>query len=277
MRRCLLFVPATEEAKLRKAAALPCDGVILDLEDSIALALKAEARAAAIRALAEIDFGARERLIRINGLATPWAADDLAAIRNSPVPPDAVVIPKTDSPGEVLAVIGALDPRPLPLLASIESARGLFAAPQIAACSPHVTGLFFGDGDYLADVGGQRTQQSLLYPRSKLAAAAASAGLGAIDTPYLRIGDLAGLEEDARAAADLGFVGKAAIHPEQIPIINAVFTPTPERIAWAERVLAEAESHTEGVFVIDGVMADAMTIRIAKRVLAAAPSSEPTP
>lgn len=263
-------MPADQDAKVRKAATLPCDGVILDLEDSVGFAGKGEARAAALRALAEIDFGSRERLIRINGLASPWAADDLAALRDSRVAPDTVVIPKVDGPDQVEAVVRALENRPLQLLAAIESARGLFAAAEIAGCSPQMTGLFFGDGDYLADIGGQRTAQTLLYPRSVLVAAAASAGLIAIDTPYLRLGDVAELEADARAAAELGFVGKAAIHPDQLPIINAVFTPTPERIAWAERVLAAASSQAQGVFVIDGVMADAMTVRIAERVLAAA-------
>src|SRR5688572_29667605 len=92
-RRSLLFVPGDQGAKLRKAATLPCDGVILDLEDSVGAAGKSEARVAAIRALEEIDFGPRERLIRINGLSSPWAADDLAALRTARVPPDTIVIP----------------------------------------------------------------------------------------------------------------------------------------------------------------------------------------
>ncbi|MBI4212745.1 MAG: CoA ester lyase [Chloroflexi bacterium] len=270
MRRCLLFVPADQDAKLRKAATLPCDGVILDLEDGVGSAGKREARAAALRALEEIDFGPRERLLRINGFLSPWAADDLAALRDARVAPDTVVIPKVNGPDQERAVIRALEDRPLQLVAAIESARGVFAAREIAAFSPQVTGLLFGDGDYLADTGGQRTSRTLLYPRSIVVAAAASAGLNAIDTPYLRLGDLAGLEDDAREAAELGFVGKAAIHPEQLPIINAVFTPPPEQIAWAERVLAASSSPAQGVFVIDGVMADAMTVRIAERVLAAA-------
>ncbi len=92
----------------------------------------------------------------------------------------------------------------------------------------------------------------------------------------MRLGDVAGLEEDTQGAADLGFVGKAAIHPDQLALINAAFTPTPERVAWAERVLAAAATEGHGVFVIDGVMADAMTLRIAKRVLAAAgPNGKP--
>lgn len=268
--RCLLFVPADQAAKIRKAAGLACDGVILDLEDGVASAQKAEARAGALRALAEIDFGPRQRLVRINSFSTSGAAEDLAALRLAPVAPDAVVIPKTDGPDEVRAAAGALGDRPLGLVAAIESARGLLAAPAIAACHPWVQALIFGDGDYLADTGGQRTRQALLYPRSALVAAATAAGVAAIDTPYLQLGDLAGLEADALAAWELGFTGKAAIHPEQLPIISRVFTPTPERVAWAERVLAAATQESRGAFVVDGAMADAMTIRTARRVLAAA-------
>jgi citrate lyase beta subunit len=131
-------------------------------------------------------------------------------------------------------------------------------------------GLFFGAGDYLAETGGERTTQSLLYPRSVIATAAAAAGVAAIDTPWFNLGDLSGLEADARAAAELGFSGKAAIHPKQIPVINRIFTPPAERVAWARRVLAAARQEGAGVWVVDGEMADAMTVRIARRVLAAA-------
>jgi citrate lyase subunit beta/citryl-CoA lyase len=133
-----------------------------------------------------------------------------------------------------------------------------------------VSGLFFGAGDLLVETGGQRTPMTLLYPRSVVSAAAAAAGLDAIDTPYFRLGDLDGLEADAAAAAELGFAGKAAIHPEQIAVLNRVFAPSPDRVAWAERVMSIAERESHGAFVVDGEMADAMTVRVARRVLASA-------
>lgn len=269
-RRSLLFVPSDQEAKVRKAAGLACDGVILDLEDGVSPGRKEEARAGALRALEGLSFAPPERLLRINTLASPWGAGDLAALQTVSVLPDTIVIPKVDSPEQVLEVARALDGRRVGLLPHIETARGLLAAAAIASCHPQVSGLFFGAGDYLVETGGQRTPKSLLYPRSVVVAAAAAAGIVAIDTPYFRLGDPAGLEADARAAAELGFAGKAAIHPEQIPVLNRIFTPPPERVAWAERVLATAERDTRGVFVVDGEMADAMTVRIAQRVLAAA-------
>ncbi len=274
LRRSLLFVPADQDARIRKAATLACDGVIVDLEDGVAPAKKAEARAGMAVALRDVAFGARERLVRINPLDSPWGRDDLAALLGGAALPDTVVIPKINHPEEVLKVIGALDGLPVDLLPHIETARSLLAAPAIASCHPRVTGLFFGAGDYLVETGGQRTPQALLYPRSVIAAAAAAARVVAIDTPYFRLGDLSGLEHDAADAAELGYAGKAAIHPEQIAVINRVFTPAAERVAWAKRVLAHAEETGAGAFVVDGEMADAMTLRIARRVLAAAGAAD---
>lgn len=232
-------------------------------------ARKPEGRAGALAAL-KLSFGPRERLVRINAPGSAWSGDDLAALREATALPDTVVIPKVDAPEQVLAVARALEGKEVAFLPHIETARGLLAAGAIAACHPRVSGLFFGAGDYLVETGGQRTARTLLYPRSAVVAAAAAARVDAIDTPYFRLGDLTGLEADAVEAADLGFAGKAAIHPEQLPVLNRVFAPSPERVAWAERVMATAEGTGVGVFVVDGEMADAMTVRIAQRVLSAA-------
>src|SRR5262245_36272642 len=104
LRRSLLFVPADQDAKLRNATTLPCDAVILDLEDGVAPGRKAEARAGAIRALKDLAFGRRERVVRVNGLESPWGADDLAALRGADTFPDAIVVPKIDNPEHVLEV-----------------------------------------------------------------------------------------------------------------------------------------------------------------------------
>jgi citrate lyase beta subunit len=267
-------VPADQDAKLRKATTLPCDAVILDLEDGVAPGRKAEARAGAIRALNDLAFGRRERVVRVNGLESPWGADDLAALRGVDPLPDAIVVPKIDNPDHVLEVAVVFDGMPVRLIPHIETARSLLAAAAIAACHHRVSALFFGAGDYLVDTGGVRTSQSLLYPRSVIAAAAAAARVDAIDTPYFRLGDVAGLERDTTDAADLGFAGKAAIHPDQISVINRVFTPPSDRVAWARRVMVAAENTAAGAFVVDGEMADAMTLRLARRVLTAARAAE---
>ncbi len=254
---------------MRKATGLDCDGVILDLEDGVSPSRKADARSAIFDILG-LPFGPRERLLRINALTSPWGEDDLAALRKASTLPDTVVLPKVNAPEDVLTVARALEDTRVDLLPHIETARGLLAAAAIATCHPRVSGLFFGAGDYLAETGGQRTPQTLLHPRSVVVTAAAAARVDALDTPYFRLGDLAGLESDAMSAAELGFAGKAAIHPEQLPVLNRIFAPPPERVEWAERVIATAEQARVGVFVVDGEMADAMTVRIAQRVLAVA-------
>lgn len=264
----MLFVPADQEAKLRKAAMLPCDGIIIDLEDSVLPARKAEARARALRLLRELSFGSRERIIRINALSTSWGEDDLAALREADVQPDTIMLPKVRNPETVVEAAQALAGSSMGVIPTIETARGLLGAAAIAVCHPAVQGLFFGAGDFLVETGGQLTAQTLLYPRSVIAVAAAAAGISAIDTPLLRLGDLASLEAEAREAAELGFAGKAVIHPEQVPVVNRVFTPSPERVAWSERVLTTAALQTSGVWVVDGEMIDAMTVRRAQRVLA---------
>ncbi len=270
--RSLLFVPADQEAKLRKATTLSCDGVIIDLEDGVVPARKLDARAGALKALRDLALAPRERLVRINALSTPWGRDDLTTLRRAEILPDIVVVPKVNGPEDVLEVARVFEATPVRVLPHVETARSVLAAAVIAACHPAVSGLFFGAGDYLAETGGDRTPQSLLYPRSAIATAAAAAGVVAIDTPWFPLHDLAGLEADARAAAELGFAGKAAIHPKQIPAINRVFSPPAKRVAWARRVLAAATQEDDGVWVVDGEMADAMTVRIAKRILAAAAS-----
>lgn len=269
-RRSLLFVPADQEAKLQKAATLPCDGMIIDLEDGVQPARKAEARAGMLRALRDLASASRERLVRVNALSTPWGAEDVDAVRDARVLPDVVIIPKVSGPDDVLQIARVFENTRVALLPHIETARGLLAAGDIALCHRAVDGLFFGAGDYLAETGGRRTLQSLLYPRSVIAAAAGAAGIAAIDAPWFQLDDPDGMEADARAAADLGFAGKAAIHPGQLPVINRIFTPSADRVTWARRVLAVAGQEATGVWVVDGEMADAMTVRVARRVLAAA-------
>lgn len=249
---------------------MACDAVIIDLEDGVLPADKAKARASALRALQEMSFGSRERLVRINAIASVWGIDDIAAFAEAPVKPDTVVIPKVADPDSLLAVARALAGTSVGFLPQIETARGLLAAAAIATCHPAVNGLFFGAGDLLVETGGRLSAQTLLYPRSLLAVAAAAAGIIAIDTPFFRLRDHAGLEADARAAAELGFAGKAVIHPEQIPIVNRIFTPSPERVKWAEQVVSGATTQHAGVWIVDEEMVDAMTVRLAQRVLAIA-------
>lgn len=284
-RRVLLFCPATDRRKIEKAAGLAADGIILDLEDAVPLARKAEARRAAVDALATIDFGGRERIVRVNSAASGLLAADLRALAASARPPDACLLPKVESPGDLRRAARLLDrhrrrgrgrgPGTTALLALIESARGVAGLPAIARAHRTLQALLFGAEDLCADVGGVRSRdgREILYARSAVAIHAAAAGVQAIDTPFVDLADAEGLMAQTREALALGYAGKLAIHPDQIAPILAVLTPTQGEIDAAVRLLRESERRRErgeGVFAHDGRMVDRPMIRAAENVLSRA-------
>lgn len=283
VRRTLLFCPATEAGKIEKAARLPVDGVILDLEDGVALGRKEEARRGAARALSSLDFGRAERLVRVN----PEGAgleEDLRITGEARRPPDAYVLPKAESPEAIRKVSRLLSGierrRRLPqgtirILAIIETARGVVGLGPIAASDPRLDALVFGAEDLCGDLGGTRTREGreVLYARSAVAIHAAAHGLQAIDTPFVDLADEGGLVAETRDALALGYAGKLAIHPSQIAPIHGVFTPRPEEVRAAQRLLDEHERQQaagKGVFVLDGRMVDMPMVRAARAVLARA-------
>ncbi len=271
-RRNLLFVPGTRPDRFAKALAAGPDMVTLDLEDAVIPAHKDDARA---RSMALFD-GARpdriERLVRINGMRTPFGLKDLLAIVEHPSPPDGVMLPKVESADEVRIVDALLQgaARPVGLHVIIESNAGLDQARAIAAACPRIRSLLFGAVDMAAELGSALDFTSLLYARSRVVHAAASAGLDAIDVPYLDLDDEAGLALECRRVRDLGFTGKAAIHPRQLGPINAAFTPDAVRIAYARKVIAAFEAARDGLVVVDGKLIELPVVRSARRTLAIA-------
>lgn len=265
LRRSFLFVPGCEERKLAKAPTLGADAVILDLEDGVAPARKTEARKL-IRAFLQAQNGqAIEWLIRLNGFHTPFFEADLeASVRAGP---DALVVPKVDSP-EVLQLVdghlteaehaSALPPGSLKLFALIESARGILNAPAIATATSRLLGLMLGHVDLSVDLGirpGRAGEGIVHHARCQLVLAARAAGVDVVDTISLNIQDQDGLRAEAIQAAALGFTAKLAIHPAQIPIIHEAFTPSAERVRQAERILEtwrQAEAEGRGVCTLDG-------------------------
>jgi len=271
-RRNLLFVPGTRPDRFAKALAAGPDMVTVDLEDAVTPPLKDQARAQALPL-----FGARvadriERVVRINGLRTPFGLKDLAAIVEHPTPPDALMLPKVESADEVRIVAALLQraARPVALHVIIESNAGLEHALSIAGASATIRSLLFGAVDMAAELGAAMDFTSLLYARSRVVHAAATHGLDAIDVPYLDLEDAAGLLEECRLVQALGYTGKAAIHPKQLAPINSVFTPGPERIAYAHKVIAAFERSPDGLVVIDGKLIEAPVVRSAHRTLAIA-------
>jgi citrate lyase beta subunit len=279
LRRVLLFVPATERRKAEKAARLQPDAVILDLEDAIPAGRKAEARRAAAECLAGIDFGASERLVRVNAIRE-GGAGDLRSLARAAAPPDGFVLPKVESAAEVRAAARALDAIERPrrgksraaLLALIESARGVVRVGEIARSHPRLEALLFGAEDLVGDLGGVRTREGreACYARSAVAIHAAAEGRQAIDTPFVDLRDTSGLVAQAREALALGYSGKLAIHPDQIEPILGVFTPDPAEVEAAVRLLEEhgrRAARGEGVFSFEGRMVDRPMIRAAEELL----------
>ena len=267
-RRSWLFTPATRPDRFARAGEAGADVLIIDLEDAVAPGDKDRARAAA---LAHLDAGrgtAPIQALRVNGLSTRAGLDDLRLLLESRTGPDAVILPKVETPDEprlVDAWLAEAGSRAA-LVALIESARGLEAAPGIARSTPRLSALMFGAADLAADLGAPAAWEPLLYARSRVVAAAAAAGIGAIDAPYFDLKDQAGLDAELRAAVALGFAAQAAIHPGQVAAINAALTPSAAAVAEAREILAQNEA---GVGVVGGRMVDEAVARRARRILAA--------
>jgi citrate lyase beta subunit len=271
-RRNLLFVPGTRPDRFVKALAAGPDMVTVDLEDAVIPAHKDEARARSMPLFDGAQTDRIERLVRINGVRTPFGLKDLLAIVEHPTPPDGVMLPKVESADEVRIVDALLQraARPVGLHVIIESNAGLDQARAIAAAARSIRSLLFGAVDMAAELGSALDFTSLLYARSRVVHAAASCGLDAIDVPYLDLDDEAGLALECRLVRDLGFTGKAAIHPRQLGPINAAFTPDAARIAHARKVIAAFEAAKDGLVVVEGKLIELPVVRSARRTLAIA-------
>ncbi len=260
-----LFVPADRPERYAKAAACGADAIIIDLEDAVEPTRKAAARDAlgqngALPANVPV-------YVRLNGRATPWHAEDLAAVMQLAV--TGIVLPKAESVADVMAVADALAGREVVCL--IETAAGLAAAREIAGAAG-TRRLAFGSIDFCADLGLAHVREALLMARSELVLASRLGGLVApLDGVTAALGDAGIVEDDARYAATLGFGGKLCIHPAQVGPVMRGFRPSDAEIAWAERVLAQGG---EGAEAVDGAMVDAPVRARARRIMAqAAPLS----
>ncbi len=281
-RRALLYVPADDWRKIQKATTLGVDCICLDLEDGVAQNRKEEARQNIARALATLDFGRAERLVRINGLESGLAEVDLAAVL--PNRPDGIVLPKVLTAEDlrwVEAQIGAAEQRAgwpsgnIILLAIIERARAFLHLPEICQATPRLEALIFGAEDLAAELGVKRTREGweLFHARSTLVMHAAAFGLQAIDWVTVDFQDIGWVRQEAERGAALGFNGKQIIHPNQVLPVQAAFTPSPKEIAWARELLAAFEAHQsqgKGAFAWQGQMVDRPVIRRAEGILARA-------
>lgn len=272
-RRSFIFTPGLRPDMFPKALASGADIVCVELEDGIAPKDKAEARrnALALFEQPQADDGV-ERIVRINSMRERFGIEDVQAVLAARIPPPALMMPKVRSPDEVVMLDQLLTEarHPTRLHVIIETNEGLEAAFDIARCSARIDALFFGGVDMAAELRCQNAWEPLLYARSRVVHAAASAGLDVIDVPYLDLDDPDGMRLAAEQARDLGFVGKGAVHPKQIAALNEVFTPTEARIAHARRIITEFEAADTGLVVIDGKLIEKPVLREMIRIVAIA-------
>jgi citrate lyase beta subunit len=290
--RSMLFVPGSRPAMFAKAAASEADAVCLDLEDSVLPDEKAAARANIVRALQEIDFGRRVRMVRINSLDSDAADRDVMEVMESAGDRvDVLMIPKVASAADVEFVDGILtkiddargSTRRVGLEAQIESAAGFLYVREIARASERLEGLIFGPGDFAASMQmpassiGEMDEYDAAYPGHRyhavmltIVAAARANGLRCMDGPYAGYKDTAGLIRACQIASALGFDGKQCIHPAQLPTVNAAFSPSPdevERAAALVRAYETAVADGRGAASHDGRMIDAASLRMAQVIL----------
>lgn len=291
--RSMLFVPATRWNMIEKSAASEADAICLDLEDSVAADEKAAARAQVIRALREIDFGPRTRMLRINALDTPFAYRDLIMIAEEVgAQLDLVMLPKTSGPADVqfvdtlltqIELAQGLELGRIGIEAQIETAAGCLHAGEIAGASSRLEALIYGPGDFaanmrmpLASIGqpdehdARYTGHRWHYVMQSIIVAARAHGLRCMDGPFAGIRDLTGFEHSCQVARSLGFDGKQCIHPAQLPVANRAFAPSEDERAWAQQVVeayAAALARGEGAIQIGNRMIDAASIRMAQALL----------
>jgi len=272
-RRSLLFVPGLRPDRYAKALDAGADIVCVDLEDAVALDRKDEGRELTMPLFGQDTHPHVERMVRINSITTLHGLKDLQAILQSPSPPPSLMIPKVKSAEEVQlldSILSTALTQRIRFCVIIETNQGLERAMEIAKASDRIDSIILGGVDMSADLRCQKAWEPLLYTRSRLVHAAASAGIDLLDVPYLNLDDLDGLRAEAQACARLGFTGKASIHPNQLAIIHEAFTPTPEQIARAKKCVAAFEQSPTGLVVVDNELMELPVIRSMRRILAIA-------
>jgi len=286
-RRSCLAVPGSSQRFLDKARGLNADHVLLDLEDSVAAEAKDDARARVVAALNAGGWDGKVTTVRVNAATTAWAYRDvIGVVEQSGRHLDAIVLPKVTGPDQVawldlllgqVEQAAGLEPGQIGIEAQIEDARGLAAADAIAGSSARLETLIFGPADFMASLGMRSLRigapppsypgDAFHYPLLRILVAARSHGLQAIDGPYAAVGDDDGLRRTAAAAAALGYDGKWVIHPGQIEIVNAAFSPDQASYERAELILEAYEYSTSvqgrGAAMLDGEMIDEASRKLA--------------
>jgi citrate lyase subunit beta / citryl-CoA lyase len=284
LRRSAHFVPGANEKMLAKSLASDADSLVLDLEDAVTPDRKADARTVVAAWLRDVDFGYKERTVRMNPLDTPWGIDDLRA--TMAYPPDAFVVPKVRGFDDLKAIDDAITdleasyghpPNKVGLIVvATETPQGVLNLATFTACK-RITALSWGAEDLSAAIGARRNRDEhgeyldvFKYCRTYTLLCATAGHVQPLDTVYVDIKNLDGLRKECRLTASMGFTGKITIHPDQIPIVNELFTPSAEEVATANELLvAFEEAQREGrmAFSFRGQMVDAPHLAQARTIL----------
>jgi citrate lyase subunit beta-like protein len=277
-RRALLYVPGDDRHKIDKALTLGVDCICMDMEDGVAPARKVQARETIAKALQELEFGASEKLARINGVGSGFEKDDIQAVL--PSHPDGIVIPKLEALTQIQWASDVIEAAELThgwpvnsirLLVDVETAKGILNLKEIAS-HPRLDALIFGGEDFAVSVGATRTREAveLLFARQAVLTAAAAYGLQAIDMVAIDFRDLEALGKEAEFGAGLGFTGKQIIHPSQVRPVQDAFTPKDAAIVQAKRIVdgfAASQRDGKGAFALDSKMIDKPLVKNAEKVL----------
>lgn len=274
-RRCLLFVPGARPERFAKALASRADQVCIDLEDAVGPNDKASAREAALDFILSASNNTdkmNELGLRINNITTKLGQTDLQRIVERNARPAFVMLPKIENAADVLLAEKILADTDIALIALLESPHAVFESRNIAAASKRVQALMFGGFDYAVAARVKPNEQGWMWPRAQIAAAAAEAGIGAIDAPMIDVDNIVGVTRETELVIGLGFTAKSAIHPAQVAAIQNAFLPTVDEFARATRVLDALAHSTSMAIQVDGKMVDRPIEMAAQRVAALAKS-----
>ncbi|MGL4178628.1 MAG: HpcH/HpaI aldolase/citrate lyase family protein [Dermatophilaceae bacterium] len=272
-RRSVLYLPASNERALAKAATLPVDGLILDLEDAVSPGDKERARENACAAAASGQYGAREVTIRVNGSGTQWHDDDLAAA--CAAGPDGIVVPKVADAEHVRRLVRSIERHQAPqrtrLWAMVETPGAVLAAADLARASDRLAAIVLGTNDLVKELGARHVpgRAPIQAALQQVLLAGRAAGIPVLDGVYNDVRDVDGFTAECRQGRDLGFDGKTLVHPSQVDPCNAAFAPSAEEVSDARGILAAWDDGAgRGVVVYRGRMVESLHVDMARRMLA---------
>ncbi|NJR20290.1 MAG: CoA ester lyase [Hyphomonadaceae bacterium] len=270
--RSLLFVPGSRPERFDKALTSGADAVCIDLEDAVPPPDKENARGHVLDYLKERNENICAIGVRINGLDTLDGFRDVLGLADSNIRPDFIMVPKSESSAPLWNLERLLDLRPsqgkrVPIWAVVETVAGMANVSDLAGTCGGRGGILFGGADYSANIGTDMSWEALFYARAQLANQSKMMNGGLLDVPFLDTKDDVGLRTECHRVKAIGFLGKACIHPNQVAIVNEVFSPSAEEIAWAQRVRAANATSQGNALLLDGKLIDAPVYLRAERIL----------